>query len=48
MLQSRIEINEMGEFYFVIPEEIVEELFLEEGERVSIDTANGMLEVYFG
>jgi hypothetical protein len=48
MIPSRIEVNEMGEFYFVIPEDIVEDLLLEEGELVSIDLKEGMLEVYFG
>jgi hypothetical protein len=47
MIKSRIEVNEMGEFYFVLPETVVEELLLEEGEGVLLDINDGMLEVYF-
>lgn len=36
-MKTRIEVNENGEFYTIIPNEVVEEYNLDEGEQVEWD-----------
>lgn len=48
MLKTRIEVDTNGEFFITLPIEVVEDLELEEGELVSIDLKDGMIELYFG
>ncbi len=38
MLKSRIEINDLGEFVIVVPEEIIDQYELDEGDLLEWDT----------
>lgn len=46
-MKTRIEVNQEGELYIVLPEDIVEELQLEEGETVTITEDEGELILTF-
>lgn len=48
MTKTRIETNSQGEFYTLIPEDIVQELVLEEGELINWYVDEGMVELTFG
>lgn len=47
-MQSRVEVNDIGDFFMLLPDELVEELVLEEGEKITIELGDGMAELYFG
>lgn len=47
-MKTRIETNEMGELYIALPDDIVEELMLEEGEPVELEESEGTVILYFG
>lgn len=38
MLKSRIEVNDMGEFVITVPEEIIDQYELDEGDLLEWDT----------
>lgn len=48
MVKTRIEVNAAGEFFTIIPEDIVQELMLEDGEQVFWDEDQGTVELTFG
>ena len=48
MSRSRIEVSENGDFILTIPEDVVQELVLEEGDSVEWSLEDGYVELYFG
>lgn len=40
-MKTRIEVNQEGDLYVVLPEEIVQELMLEEGDSLYITETDG-------
>lgn len=45
--KGRIEVNSEGEFYLVIPEDIVQELVLSEGDLVEWDLDGNLVVLEF-
>lgn len=48
MTKTRIEVNQNGEFYVQIPEDIVEDLQLDDGELVEWEEVEGTAVLTFG
>lgn len=48
MIKTNIEVNGAGEFYTIIPEDIVQELMLEDGEVIEWYENEGSVELTFG
>jgi hypothetical protein len=48
MATTRIEVNEAGEFFTIIPEELVQDLMLEDGEQINWDENDGIVDITFG
>jgi len=48
MTKTRIDVDSQGEFSLPIPEEVVEELVLDDGELVEWVVKDGYVELYFG
>ena len=47
MTKTRIEVNEQGDFYTIIPEDIIQELALEDGEVIEWVEEDGEVSLYF-
>lgn len=48
MAKTRIEVNEAGELFTLIPEDIIQELMLEEGEQMHWEEDAGLIEITLG
>lgn len=46
-MRSRIEVNSSGELFIVIPEDIIQELTLEEGDLAFWEEIEGAVELTF-
>lgn len=38
MHKTRIEVNELGEFFIIIPDDVIAEYEFEEGDAIELDT----------
>ena len=46
MIKVLVEVNEAGELYVVLPEEMVEQYQIEPGDRAEWDDNDGSLELF--
>lgn len=46
-MKTRIEVDEMGRYILILPEDVIEDYMICEGDSVLLEDAEGILHVHF-